>query len=56
MLTNLLPAIPLPAPKVAGFRATRDSLLRTFATAVTALTAFIAILLLSYTYVLSALS
>jgi len=56
MLTNLPPAIPLLAPKVAGFRVNRDHLLRVFASAVTVLTALIAILFFSYAFVLSALS
>ena len=56
MLTNRLPAIPLPVPRIAGFRVNRDSLLQTFATAVTALSALIAILFFSYTFVLLALS
>jgi hypothetical protein len=56
MLAKLPPATPLLPRKVAGFRTNRDRTSRAFATAVTALTAFIAILLLSYGYVLLALS
>ena len=56
MLAKTPPAIPVPVPKVAGFRANRDRLLQSFATAVTALTAFIAIVLFASGFVLSALS
>ncbi len=43
----LQPAIPLPFPKVPGYRANRDRLLRWTATALTTLTALIAIVLVS---------
>jgi hypothetical protein len=56
MLTSLPPAVPLPAPKVASFRVNRDRLLRICSNAVTALSAFMAILLFSYGYVLLALT
>ena len=56
MLAKVPPAIPSPAPKVAGFAFNRDRSWRAFATAVTALTAFIVILILSCGYVLLALA
>ena len=55
MLAKLPPATPLLSRKIAAFRTNRDRTSRTFATTVTALTAFIAILLFSYGYVLLAL-
>lgn len=47
MLAHLQPAIPLPFPKVAGYSASRDRLVRRTA-ASTTLTALIAILLVSF--------
>jgi hypothetical protein len=48
MLPHLQPAIPLPFPKVAGYSASRDRLVRRTAAASTTLTALIAILLVSF--------
>jgi len=48
MLADTRPAIPLPIPKVAGYRVNRDRLLRWSATAVTTFTALIAVLFVSF--------
>jgi hypothetical protein len=56
MMANPLSSISLPFSKVSHFRANQDSLTRAIATAVTALAALLAILVVSFSYVVAVLA
>jgi hypothetical protein len=56
MMVNIPPSVPLPFPKVAGYKTKRDRLARTIAMAVTGIAAVVAILVVSFGYVMVVLT
>jgi len=56
MMVNPPPSVPLPFPKVAGYKTKRERLARTIAMAVTGIAAVVAILVISFGYVMVVLT